>query len=61
MQLGFLNYALGDMAASLNEFSQARALRPDDFVKRWRDEVDWPPFKSMRDDKDFLAKLFPVN
>ncbi len=59
LQLGFLNYALGDKAASLNEFSQARTLRPDDFAKRWQDEVDSPPFKSMRDDNDFMKKLFP--
>ncbi|HEY6348231.1 MAG TPA: DUF1028 domain-containing protein [Candidatus Angelobacter sp.] len=59
LQLGFLNYALGDKAASLNEFSQARTLRPDDFVKRWQDEADSPAFKSMRDDQEFMKKLFP--
>ena len=59
LQLGFLNYALGDKAPSLNEFSQARVLRPDDFVKRWQDEVDSPPFKSIRDDQEFMKKLFP--
>jgi uncharacterized Ntn-hydrolase superfamily protein len=59
MQLGFLNYALGDKTVSLDEFSKARTLRPDDFVKRWQDEVDSPPFKSMREDKDFMKKLFP--
>jgi len=59
LQLGFLNYALGDRAASLDEFSKARALRPDDFVKRWQDEVDSPPFKAMRDDQEFMKKLFP--
>jgi len=59
LQLGFLNYALGDKAASLNEFSQTRVLRPDDFAKRWQEEVDSPPFKSMRDDQEFMKKLFP--
>lgn len=59
MQLGFLNYALGDKSTSLNEFSQARTLRPDDFAKRWQDEVDSPPFKSMREDQEFMKKLFP--
>ena len=59
MQLGFLNYALGDKATALTEFNQARTLRPDDFVKRWQDEVDSPQFKSMRDDQDFMKKLFP--
>src|SRR5437588_7332308 len=32
MQLGFLKYASGDKALALDEFSQARALRPDQFV-----------------------------
>src|SRR5215510_11893483 len=59
LQLGFLNYALGDKTASLDEFAKARTLRPDDFVKRWQDEVDSPPFKAMRDDQDFMKKLFP--
>lgn len=59
MQLGFLNYALGDKKISLDEFSQARTLRPDDFVKRWHEEVESPPFKSMRADQDFMKKLFP--
>src|SRR5215510_1880662 len=59
MQLGFLNYALGDKAASLNEFSKARTIRPDDFVKRWQDEVESPQFKAMREDQDFMKKLFP--
>src|SRR5215467_10482011 len=59
MQLGFLNYALGDKTASLEEFSKARTIRPDDFVKRWQDEGNSPQFKSMRDDQDFMKKLFP--
>src|SRR5215472_3578607 len=59
MQLGFLNYALGDKATALNEFSQARVLQPDNFVKRWQDEVDSPRFKTMRDDQEFMKKLFP--
>jgi uncharacterized Ntn-hydrolase superfamily protein len=59
LQLGFLNYALGDKALSLEEFSKARELRPDDFGKIWLDESDSPLFKSMRDDKDFMKKLFP--
>jgi uncharacterized Ntn-hydrolase superfamily protein len=59
MQLGFLNYALGDKAVALNEFSQARTLRPDDFVKRWQAEVESPQFKSMKEDQEFLKKLFP--
>jgi uncharacterized Ntn-hydrolase superfamily protein len=59
MQLGFLNYALGDKGASLDEFSKARSLRPEDFGKRWLDEVDSPQFKSLPGDQDFMKKLFP--
>ena len=59
MQLGFLNYALGDKATALNEFSQARTLQPDSFVKRWQDEANSPQFKGMRDDQEFMKKLFP--
>jgi uncharacterized Ntn-hydrolase superfamily protein len=59
MQLGFLNYALGDKTASLDEFSRARSLRADDFVKRWQDEAGSPQFKSILEDKEFLKKLFP--
>lgn len=59
MQLGFLNYALGDKRAALDEFFSARVLRPNDFVKRWQEEVESPPFKSMSADQDFMKKLFP--
>lgn len=59
LQLGFLNYFLGDKTASLDEFSKARTLRPDDFSKRWQDEADSPEFKAIKDDKEFLKKLFP--
>ena len=59
MQLGFLKYASGDKALALDEFSQARALRPDQFVTRWQEELNSPPFKSMHDDNEFLRKLFP--
>jgi uncharacterized Ntn-hydrolase superfamily protein len=59
MQLGFLNYVLGDKTLSLEEFGKARALRPDDFARRWHDAVESPSFKSMRDDVDFMKRLFP--
>lgn len=59
LQLGFLNYALGDKRASLDEFFSARVLRPNDFVKRWQEEVESPLFKSMSADQDFMKKLFP--
>jgi hypothetical protein len=44
---------------ALDEFSKARTLRPDDFVKRWQDQVDSPQFKAMRNDQDFMKRLFP--
>ncbi|HEV3317110.1 MAG TPA: DUF1028 domain-containing protein [Candidatus Angelobacter sp.] len=59
MQLAFFDYALGDKAPALEEFSKARDLRPDGFAKRWQDEANSPEFKSMLDDKEFLKKLFP--
>lgn len=59
LQLGFLDYVLGDKAASLDEFSKARSLRPEDFMKRWEEEAGFPQFKAIKDDKDFLKKLFP--
>ena len=59
MQLGFLNYAAGDKAAALEEFSKARKLRTRDFAERWQDEAGTAQFKSMKDDQEFLKKLFP--
>jgi len=59
LQLGFVDYALGDKSASLDEFVKARSLRPDGFAKRWKDEADSPEFKSILEDKEFLKKLFP--
>ena len=59
MQLAFFDYALGDKAAALEEFSKARDLRPEGFGNRWRDEANSPEFKAMLEDKEFLKKLFP--
>ncbi len=59
MQLAFVDYALGDKTASLEEFAKARGLRPEGFAKRWKDEADSPEFKSMLDDKEFVKRLFP--
>jgi uncharacterized Ntn-hydrolase superfamily protein len=59
MRLAFLNYLVGDKDASLEEFAKARALRPSDFDKQWKEEVDFDRFKPMAGDKEFLQKLFP--
>ncbi|HKR94979.1 MAG TPA: hypothetical protein VJW55_06440, partial [Candidatus Angelobacter sp.] len=59
LQLGFLDYATGDKAASLAEFGKARELNPSTFTKQWKEEVDSAPFKPMAADKEFLQKLFP--
>jgi uncharacterized Ntn-hydrolase superfamily protein len=59
LQLGFLNYALGDKTASLYEFGKARELNPSGFNKQWKEEADSAQFKPMAADKEFLEKLFP--
>jgi uncharacterized Ntn-hydrolase superfamily protein len=61
LQLAFLNYALGDKVAALEQFSRARDLRPEGFASRWKDEADSAEFKPMLEDKEFLKKLFPPN
>ena len=59
LQLAFLNYALGEKSASLDEFGKARDLNPSTFNKQWKEEVDTPQFKPMAGDNEFLQKLFP--
>lgn len=59
MRLAFLDYLLGDKAASLDEFSRARALDPSHFDARWKEQVQFDRFKSMASDKEFVDKLFP--
>ncbi len=59
MRLAFLDYLVGDKAASLGEFGKARTLSPNDFDKQWKEEVDFDRFKPMAADKEFLQKLFP--
>ena len=59
MRLAFLDYLVGDKAASLDEFAKAKAISPDDFDKQWKEEVDFDRFKPMAADKEFLQKLFP--
>jgi hypothetical protein len=59
MRLAFLNYLVGEKAASLDEFAKARALDPGGFDKQWKEEVEFDRFKPMAADKEFLGKLFP--
>jgi uncharacterized Ntn-hydrolase superfamily protein len=59
MRLAFLDYLVGDKAASLDEFAKAKAISPNDFDKQWKEEVDFDRFKPMAADKEFLQKLFP--
>ena len=39
MRLAFLDYLVGDKAASLDEFAKARTLEPGRFDKQWKEEV----------------------
>jgi len=59
MQLAFIDYAVGDKPAALDEFGKARALNNGGFAARWRGQVDSDLFKPMLNDKEFLKKLFP--
>lgn len=60
MRLAFLNYLVGDKAASLDEFAKAKALDPAHFDQQWKEEVQFERFKPMAADKEFVAKLFPA-
>jgi uncharacterized Ntn-hydrolase superfamily protein len=59
MRLAFLDYLVGDKAASLDEFARARALNPNNFDQQWKEEAQFDRFKPMTADKEFLQKLFP--
>ena len=59
MRLAFLDYLIGEKAASLDEFAKAKTLNPNNFDKQWKEEVDFDRFKPMAADKEFLQKLFP--
>jgi uncharacterized Ntn-hydrolase superfamily protein len=59
MRLGFLNYLVGDKAASLDEFSKAKALDPSHFDQQWKEEVQFERFKPVAADKEFVSKVFP--
>jgi len=59
MRLAFIDYLVGDKAASLDEFAKAKAMNPNNFDKQWKEEVGFDRFKPMAGDKEFLLKLFP--
>jgi uncharacterized Ntn-hydrolase superfamily protein len=59
MNLAFIDYLAGDKQAALDEFARARALKPAEFDRQWKQEVAEDPFKPMAADKEFLQKLFP--
>jgi len=59
IDLAFLDYLAGDKQAALDEFAKAKALKPAEFERKWKEEVAYDPFKPMAADKEFLQKLFP--
>lgn len=57
--LGFLEYLNGDKEAALKEFQTAQAADPG-FRKQFETALQLSPeLHSLRDDKEFLARLFP--
>ena len=59
MELAFLEYTAGEKDAALAEFGKAKALKPEEFEKRWLEDVGDEPLKKMLGDEEFLKKLFP--
>ncbi len=59
MGLAFLDYLAGEKKASLEEFQKAKDLDPN-FRKQWEAEVSFEKdFAPIREDKEFMNKLFP--
>jgi uncharacterized Ntn-hydrolase superfamily protein len=57
--LAFLEYLSGDKAAALKDFQRAKTLDPD-FKKGFDEALESAPeLRPLRDDKEFLGKLFP--
>jgi uncharacterized Ntn-hydrolase superfamily protein len=57
--LAFLEYLSGDKAAALTDFQRAQKLDPD-FKKGFDEALESAPeLRPLREDKDFLGKLFP--
>jgi uncharacterized Ntn-hydrolase superfamily protein len=59
MELAFIGYAAGDKAAALREFALAAKDNPK-FKQQWDAEMPYfPQAKQLKEDKDFLNRLFP--
>jgi len=58
MTLGLLSYLTGDKQAALETLRKARTADPENFKRRFDQITQRPAYKSILDDKDFLAKLF---
>jgi uncharacterized Ntn-hydrolase superfamily protein len=59
LNLGFYQYLNGDKAAALAEFQKAQGMDPD-FKKQFDAILEGAPeLKALREDREFLAKLFP--
>jgi uncharacterized Ntn-hydrolase superfamily protein len=57
--LGFVEYLAGSKDAALKELQQAQKLDPG-FRKQFEEALRTSPdLRAMRDDKEFLARLFP--
>ena len=56
---GLLDYAAGDKTSALSALLKAKSADPENFKRRFDQAAQRPAFKSVVDDKDFLAKLFP--
>ncbi len=57
--LGFLEYLAGDKAAALADFQKAQKL-DQHFSKDFHDALDGASeLRSLKDDREFLGKLFP--
>ncbi len=59
MELAFLEYVAGEKDAALGEFGKAKTLKPEEFEKRWAEDVVDAPFNQMMKDEEFLKRLFP--
>jgi uncharacterized Ntn-hydrolase superfamily protein len=61
LRVAFLEYFVGERGVSLAEFDKIRQEVPD-FEALWRGTVlGRPAFKAVLDDREFMAKLFPMD
>ncbi len=59
MTAGLLSYATGDKTAALEALLKAKSGDPENFKRRFDQAASRPAYKSILDDKEFLARLFP--